>query len=138
MNYKKLLSDWVIPIALAIVFYTLITKLLFYQIKVPSESMYPTIKIGDRIIVTRVYDKTKLKRRDLIVFKSDELKQTLIKRLIGLPGDEIDIKDNGQVFINGNKIEEPYVVYKEELGKQFKVPKDKYLFLGDNRTNSFW
>jgi signal peptidase I len=98
--------------------------------------MYPTIKIGDRITVTRVYDKSKLKRGDIVVFYSYELKDRLIKRLIGLPGDEIDIKDNGQVFINGNKIEEPYVVYKEELGKQFKVPQDKYFFLGDNRADS--
>lgn len=64
------------------------------------------------------------------------LKDTLIKRLIGLPGDVIDVKDNGQVFVNGNKIEEPYVVYKEELGKQFKVPQNKYLFFGDNRAKS--
>ena len=136
MNYKKLFSDWVMPIALAIILATLINKFLFYNVRIPSESMYPTIKIGDRITVTRVYDRSKLKRGDIIVFYSYELKDRLIKRLIGLPGEEIEIKDNGQVFINGNKIEEPYVVYNEELGKRFKVPQDKYLFLGDNRASS--
>lgn len=129
-------SDWVMPIAFAIILATLINKFLFYNVRIPSESMYPTIKIGDRITVTRVYNKSNLKRGDIIVFYSYELKDRLIKRLIGLPGDEIDIKDNGQVFINGNKIEEPYVVYNEELGKRFKVPQDKYLFLGDNRASS--
>jgi len=124
------------PIAFAIILATLINKFLFYNVRIPSESMYPTIKIGDRITVTRVYDKSNLKRGDIIVFYSYELKDRLIKRLIGLPGDEIDIKDNGQVFINGNKSEEPYVVYNEELGKRFKVPQDKYLFLGDNRASS--
>lgn len=133
---KHIIKEWLLPILAAIILATLINKFLFYNIKVPSESMYPTIKIGDIITVTRVYDKSKLKRGDIIVFYSYELKERLIKRLIGLPGDDIDIKDNGQVFINGNKIEEPYVVYKEELGKQFKVPQDKYLFLGDNRANS--
>lgn len=133
---KHIIKEWLLPILAAIILATLINKFLFYNIKVPSESMYPTIKIGDIITVTRVYDKSKLKRGDIIVFYSYELKERLIKRLIGLPGDDIDIKNNGQVFINGNKIEEPYVVYKEELGKQFKVPQDKYLFLGDNRANS--
>lgn len=98
--------------------------------------MYPTIKIGDKIVVTRIYNKAKLKRGDLIVFKSDELEETLIKRLIGVPGDEVIIKDKGQVFINGSKIEEPYVVNMEDLDKKFKVPKNKYLFFGDNRANS--
>jgi len=136
LNYKRIFSDWVFPIVAAIIIATLIRLLLFYQIKVPSESMYPTIKIGDKIVVTRIYNKAKLKRGDLIVFKSDELKETLIKRLIGVPGDEVIIKDKGQVFINGSKIEEPYVVNMEDLDKKFKVPKNKYLFFGDNRANS--
>lgn len=136
MNYKKIFSDWVMPIAFAIILAILINNFLFYNVRIPSESMYPTIKIGDRITVTRVYNKSNLKRGDIIVFYSYELKDRLIKRLIGLPGDEIDIKDNGQVFINGNKSEEPYVVYNEELDKRFKVPQDKYLFLGDNRASS--
>jgi signal peptidase I len=137
LSYKKLFSDWVVPIALALILAVLINKFLFYKIKVPSESMYPTIKIGDRIIVTRVYDKAKLKNGDIVVFYSYELRETLIKRLIGLPGDEVNVKGNGEVFINGNKIEEPYVVYKEDLGKQFKVPQNKYLFFGDNRAKSW-
>ncbi|MBU3113049.1 signal peptidase I [Clostridium lacusfryxellense] len=136
MNYKKILSDWVFPIVAAVIIATLIRLLLFYQIKVPSESMYPTIKIGDKIVVTRVYNKAKLKRGDLIVFKSDELKLTLIKRLIGVPGDEVIIKDKGQVFINGIAIQEPYVVNKEDLDIKFKVPQNKYLFFGDNRASS--
>ena len=137
MNYKKVLGDWVMPIVLAIILAILINRFLFYKIKVPTESMYPTIKVGDKIIVTKVYDRTKLERSDIVVFYSNELKDTLIKRLIGLPGDEIEIKENGQVFINGNKSEESYVVYNEDLGKKFKVPQDKYLFFGDNRARSW-
>ncbi|MCB2301034.1 signal peptidase I [Clostridium tagluense] len=133
---KNFIKGWVPPILAALILAALIRGFLFYQVRVPSESMYPTIKIGDRIVVTKVYDKTKLKRSDIVVFYSYELKEKLIKRLIGLPGDVVDVKDNGEVFINGKKSEEPYVVYKEDLGKQFKVPKNKYLFFGDNRARS--
>jgi len=136
LHYKKLFSDWILPIVFAIILATLINKLWFYQIKVPSASMYPTIKIGDKITVTRIYNKENLKRGDLIVFKSDELQEDLIKRLIGIPGDEVIIKNKGQVFINGIKIEEPYVVNMEDLDKKFKVPQNKYLFFGDNRADS--
>ncbi len=134
---KHFIKGWVPPILAAIILALLIRGFLFYQVRVPSESMYPTIKIGDKIVVTKVYNKTKLKRGDIIVFYSYELKERLIKRLIGLPGDVVDVKDNGEVFINGKKSDEPYVVFKEELGKQFQVPQDKYLFFGDNRANSF-
>lgn len=134
---KKVIKEWLLPILAAIILATLINQLLFYQIKVPSASMYPTIKIGDKIIVTRVYNKENLKCGDIIVFKSDELKERLIKRLIGLPGDEVIIKDKGHVFINGSKIAEPYVVYMEDLDRKFIVPANKYLFFGDNRAISW-
>jgi signal peptidase I len=136
-SLKHFIKEWILPVIAAIVLATLINKLLFFQIKVPSASMYPTIKIGDKITVTKIYNKGKLKTGDLIVFKSDELKMTLIKRLIGLPGDEVIIKNKGHVYINGSEIEEPYVVYMEDLDKKFIVPKDKYLFFGDNRVDSF-
>lgn len=136
MNYKKIFSDWVMPIGVAIILAISINKFVFYKIKIPSESMYPTIKVGDRIIVTRIHDKSKLKRGDIVVFYSHESKDMLIKRLIGLPGDEVNIEDNGQVFINGDKSEEPYVVFNKDLVRQFKVPENKYLFLGDNRAAS--
>ncbi|MBU3191821.1 signal peptidase I [Clostridium bowmanii] len=133
---KQVSKEWLMPIISAIILATLINRFLFYNVKVPSESMYPTIKIGDKIAVARVYKKSKLKRGDIIVFYSYELKEKLIKRLIGLPGDVVDVKDTGEVFVNGKKFKEPYVVNKEELGIQFKVPENKYLFFGDNRANS--
>jgi signal peptidase I len=136
LNYKKLVSNWVIPIVAAIIIAALIRQFIFFQVTVPTTSMYPTIKTNDKITVTRVYKKENLKRGDIIVFKSDELKETLIKRLIGLPGDEVVVKNKGQVFINGIKTEEPYVVYSDDLDKKFKIPKNKYLFFGDNRANS--
>lgn len=136
-SLKYLIKEWLLPILVAIILAMLIKEFLFYQVKVPSASMYPTIKIGDRIIVTKVYNKKKLKSGDIIVFKSDELNEILIKRLIGLPGDEVVVKDKGRVFINGSEIAQPYVVNKDDLDIKFKVPENKYLFFGDNRADSF-
>jgi len=136
-SLKYLIKEWLLPILAAIILAMLIKEFLFFQVKVPSGSMYPTIKVGDRILVTKVYNKKNLKSGDIIVFQSDELKEVMIKRLIGLPGDEVVVKDKGRVFINGSEIAQPYVVNTEDLDKKFKVPENKYLFFGDNRASSF-
>lgn len=77
-----------------------------------------------------------IKRGDIIVFYSDELKETLIKRVIGLPGDHIVIHD-GIVNINGNDIKEDYVKNNARYNGTFDVPEDKFFFLGDNRPDSW-
>ena len=133
---KSLVFDWVIPIILAIIIALLINKFLFFKIYVPTSSMYPTIKPGDRIIAARVHNLSKLKRGDKVVFYSKELEETLIKRLIGLPGDSVEIKNDGTVYINGKEYEEPYVIEKSDMAGSFKVPAGEYLFLGDNRADS--
>lgn len=137
MKSNSFLKEWVMPIGVAILLAVLINQLLFFQVSVPTKSMYPTIKPGDRIIVTRVYDKKSLNRGDIVVFYSDELNETLIKRLIGLPGDEIKIDNNRDVYVNGEKVEQSYVVYNGGVGGTFKVPEGQYFFMGDNRANSW-
>lgn len=136
MDIKSFFKEWIVPIGAAAILALLITKFLFFQVKVPSKSMYPTIKPGDRITVTRVYNKSSLKTGDIVVFDSKELHETLIKRLIGCPGDTVKIDENGLVYVNGKKLEEPYVVYNGGIGGEFKVPDDKYFFMGDNRGDS--
>jgi signal peptidase I len=133
---KKLLNDWIYPIAIALILALLIKRFLFYNIYVPSGSMIPTIMIGDRILVTKSYNKDNIKRGDIVVFQSDERNELLIKRVIGLPGEKVEIKSDGSVFIDGNVIEEPYVVNKDPKTGSFNVPQHHYLFLGDNRANS--
>lgn len=133
----NIIKDWLLPIAAAILIAIIINKTLFFMIEVPSSSMYPTIKIGDRIAVTRIYNTNKLQRGDIIVFNSKELGIVLVKRLIGLPGDMVDIKENGELYINGKHKSEPYVIQNGGKSGTFKVPANSYFFLGDNRRDSF-
>ncbi len=113
---------------------------------IPSESMVPTLKINDKLIVDKLsYRFTNPQRGDVVVFsptdnikKNDPtLKDAFIKRVIGLPGDKVEVK-GGRVYINDRPQREDYI--KEEPYYQFgpvKVPPDSYLVLGDNRNNSF-
>jgi signal peptidase I len=133
---KSILGGWVIPVAIAFVLAMLIKQFLFFNINVPTASMFPTIKPGDRILVTRVYNKNKLKRGDIVVFHSKELKEDLIKRLIGVPNDTVVISEDGKVTVNGTLLKENYVVYNGGKGGSYKVPADSYFFLGDNRGDS--
>jgi signal peptidase I len=133
---KNFIKDWIYPIATALIIAVLINKFLLFKIYVPSESMVPTIMIGDQLFVTKVYNKDKIKRGDILVFYSEERGELLIKRVIGLPEEKIEIKEDGTVFVNGSKIDEPYVANKDKKSGTFNVPKGHYLFLGDNRANS--
>jgi signal peptidase I len=135
-NHKgNFFTDWIIPIAAAIVIAFLINKFLIFKVLIPSESMVPTLNVGDRLFVTRVYNLNKLKRGEILVFYSNELQESLIKRLIGLPGDKIKIED-GEVYVNGEKLEEDYIGTEDKFNGEYEVPEGKYFFLGDNRLIS--
>lgn len=138
---NNLFFDWVLPVIIAVVLAILINKFLIFKVYIPSSSMEPTLNVGDNLFVTRVYNPEKLHRGDIVVFESKELNEIVIKRLIGLPGDTIKI-DSGVVYVNGKKLDEPYVKNPMDTYGEYKVPKGKYFFLGDNRANSndarFW
>ncbi len=136
MEKNGFFHNWIVPILVAVVFAFLINRFVFFKVTVPTTSMFPTIETGDQLIVTRVYDRGNLKRGDIVVFKSDELGIILVKRLIGLPGEKVDIDETGQVSINGEKLQEDYVIYPEELEGHFQVPEGCFLFFGDNRADS--
>ena len=125
-------SDWVVPIVIAVILAVLINKFLIFKVKIPSESMVPTLNVGDRLFVTRVYNPENLKRGDIVVFYSEEKNEDMIKRLIGLPGDEVVIND-GRVTVNGETLEENYIGTVDNYSGEFTVPEGKYFFLGDNR-----
>ena len=124
--------DWIVPIVIAVILATLINKYVIFKVKIPSESMVPTLNVGDRLFVTRVYNPEKLKRGDVVVFDSEELNERMIKRLIGLPGDTVIIR-NGVVQVNGETLQEDYIGTPDNYNGEFQVPEGKYFFLGDNR-----
>ncbi|AOR24618.1 signal peptidase I [Clostridium taeniosporum] len=128
-------KEWGLTIIGAIVIGLLVWKFLIYTVWIKSASMKPTLEVKDRLIATRVYNPENLNRGDIVIFDSDELKEILIKRLIGLPGDHIEIKD-GIVSVNGEQLNEDYVKNNEVCNKTFDVPEGEYFFLGDNRANS--
>jgi signal peptidase I len=111
----------------------------------PSVSMAPTINRGDRFLVNRLaYRFGDVERGDIVVFKRppgepDPSIKDLVKRVIGLPGDEVSFRD-GAVFVNGTALVEPYVApgmrTEARRAELIKVPSEQVLVLGDNRTNS--
>lgn len=121
-----------------------VTQVLIVNAEIPSESMLPTLQIGDRVIADRIairLDKP-IERQKLIVIYKDirgqGVKEYYLKRVIGVPGDNVDIQD-GQLLINGNVSDEPYLLepMAHEGEWHFEVPEGKYFVLGDNRNNSF-
>jgi len=111
---------------------------------IPSGSMEPTLQINDHLMIEKVsYHLQKPERGDIVVFnptdtlKQENYHQAFIKRIIGLPGDTVEVK-GGHVYINGEVITEDYIkeIPKYNYGPQI-VPDDQYLVLGDNRNNSY-
>ena len=139
MTWKRLWKEWILPFGLEILALLLIVKFIFFIAIVPSGSMEPTIQERSALFTLRVHDLEKLERGDVIVFEAEtpELAgTTLIKRLIGLPGDHVEIDENGVMTINGEVQSEDYVVYQYAIPSVFDVPEGYYLFMGDNRVNS--
>lgn len=128
--------EWIVPIIVAIVIALLIKQFLIFKVYIPSGSMIPTLNEGDHLFVTRIYNTDNIQRGDIIVFDSDELNDVLIKRVIGLPGDTINIED-GTVYVNGEKLEEDYVKNNDHFYGEFTVPEGEFFFLGDNRAISY-
>jgi len=111
---------------------------------IPSGSMLPTLQINDRLIIDKwSYRSQAPQRRDIVVFsptkalKQQNIKDAVIHRVIGVPGDKVEVK-GGKVYINNQPLEENYI--QEAPDYQFgpvTVPPNSYFVLGDNRNNSF-
>lgn len=148
---KNELVEWLKVIVIAAVFVIGIRTFIFSPIIVDGASMMPTFENGDRVIVNKISPSINdYERFDIVVFKANE-EENFIKRIIGLPGDHIEYK-NDDLLVNGEKFEEPYLEkYKDELGgysdftndftleqltNSSEIPEGYYLVLGDNRPKS--
>lgn len=136
----------IIPYIIIIVVAIAINTFLVINARIPSGSMETTIMTGERVFGNRLaYKYGDPQRYDIIIFHfPDDEKRLFVKRLIGLPGDTIELKD-GQVYINGvNDMEnEPFVSSdKHDNFGPYTVPENCYFMLGDNRAHSndsrFW
>lgn len=139
---REIIEALLIAIVLALV----IRWLLFQPFYIPSSSMEPTLQINDRIIVSKLsYFWGEPQRGDIVVFKYPlDTKKDFVKRLIGMPGDTIEVKD-GLVYINEKVYDEDYLPEDLVINGDFGpvvVPAGNYFMMGDNRNNSddsrFW
>ncbi|MBJ8200634.1 signal peptidase I [Bacillus cereus] len=147
---KSSLWEWIKAILIAVVLAGVIRQFSFAPILVDGVSMAPTLHDRDRMIVNKIgYHIGDPKRFDIIVFRATEDKD-YIKRIIGLPGDEIEYR-NDKLYVNGKAYEEPYLDKQkkqiadgpltydfnlEEMTGKKTVPKDQLFVLGDNRRFS--
>ena len=142
----KELSEYIILFVVALLIMLFLNHFIIINARIPSGSMETTIMTGERVFGNRLaYKYGDPQRYDIIIFHfPDDEKRLFVKRLIGLPGDTIELKD-GQVYINGvNDMEnEPFVSSdKHDNFGPYTVPENCYFMLGDNRAHSndsrFW
>lgn len=117
-----------------------IITFLYQPVKVEGTSMQPELRDQDRLFINKfVYHVEKISRGDVVVFRYPrDTTKSFIKRVIGLPGDEIRIVD-GNVYINGKRMKEPYVPprYRDTRSmSEMTVPADEYFVMGDHRSIS--
>lgn len=136
---------------------------------IPTGSMLPTLQINDRLIIDKIsYSFSEPKRGDIIVFhppaglKNNKMKEALIKRIIAVAGEKIEIKNDGIVYVNDQPLAETYIASPEQpeafltldskhqtttlnvcppnqrfLTQPITVPPESYIVMGDNRKNSY-
>ncbi len=151
---KSVARDYFETIVVCVIFVLFSRAFVFQQSKIPTGSMKNTLLVGDYIMVNKfvygpsasaleraVLPMKPIERGDVVVFKyPEEPEVDYIKRVIGVPGDRIEIR-HGQVFVNDERQDEPYVrfLHPEPLRGSFgpvMVPEDSYFCMGDNRDES--
>jgi signal peptidase I len=153
----RIAIDWIVTIAGAIAIVLAIKAWVVNPYRIPSSSMEPTLhcakpgpgcesRLSDRVLANRfIYHFHDPQRGDIVVFKTPKAAQlrcgaggTFVKRLIGLPG-ETWSEESGYVYINGKKLNEPYIKKDRrdpESHDPQKIGKGHYFMMGDNRSSS--
>jgi signal peptidase I len=163
---KGAFREWIESLAFTIVFVLVFTSYIAQATQVPTESMKPTILVGDHFFLDKIafpanypavirsyIPHRSVKRLDIIAFKSPtDGNIPFVKRVIGLPGETVEVHDKA-VYVNGKKLDEPYKIHvdsttygadswtPEELKVRDNygpvvIPADNYFVMGDNRDNS--
>jgi signal peptidase I len=131
-----LLVDILETLLLSVVLFFLINA-VSARIKIDGSSMEPNLHHGEFVIVSKInYRFGAPERGDVVVFDFPRnITQEYIKRVVGLPGEEVKIED-GKIFVNGILLSEPYLEIEPQYEGEWTVPEDSLFVLGDNRNNS--
>lgn len=133
--YNKALSGTIYVLTIVAAVAVLIATLVLPVLQIEGTSMEPTLVNGDVVLLTKT---TSFDRGELCGFSWNN--KLLIKRVIGIPGDWIEIDTDGTVYLNGEKLDEPYAeqlsVGECNLEFPFQVPQEQYFVLGDMRESS--
>jgi signal peptidase I len=133
---------WVRDLVFSVLIAVILIVFIYQPVKVEGTSMMPTLTDQERIFINKFtyhYGLGSVSRGDMVVFWYPlDTSKSYIKRIIGVPGDEVQIV-SGQVYVNGNSLAEDYVPdeYRDRVswGAE-RVPVDKYFVLGDHRSSS--
>ena len=133
--YNKALGGTVYVLTIVAAVAVLIATLVLPVLQIEGTSMEPTLHNGDIVLLMKT---TRFERGDLCGFTWNN--KLLIKRVVGVPGDWIEIDTDGTVYLNGDKLDEPYVEKKAfgecDLEFPFQVPAEQYFVIGDMRESS--
>ncbi|HTT61815.1 MAG TPA: signal peptidase I [Bryobacteraceae bacterium] len=134
--------SWVRDLAFSVLLAVILIVFIYQPVKVEGTSMMPALTDQERIFINKFtyrFGSGNIERGDLVVFWFPlDRSKSYIKRVIGLPGDTVQI-DNGTVFVNGGQLDEPYVPseYRDRQSlAPTTVPPDNYFVLGDHRSSS--
>jgi signal peptidase I len=138
----KQVIEWVLLIGTALAIALIIKTFLFQAFYIPSESMVPTLKIHDRVLVNKLsYKLHDIHRGDIVVFTKPKTEESdikdLVKRVIALPGESVEGRD-GHIYIDGKLLKEPYLpdgIVTSTFAAQ-PVPSNSIWVMGDNRPES--
>lgn len=160
---KSLIREYVEALAIALALAFLIRAFVVQAFKIPSESMLDTLQVGDHLLASKfaygvklpftnkyIYEGPDPERGDIIIFQyPNDPSVDYIKRVIGVPGDTIEVRQK-QLYRNGQPVKEDFIRHTDPNGIErirddygpVTVPEGKYFVMGDNRDNSldsrFW
>ncbi len=142
-SFVRGLVEWLVVLVGAVLVALILRTFLFQAFWIPSESMEVTLLKQDRVLVNKLsYRLHEVNRGDVVVFRRPDEEQAeirdLIKRVIGLPGETVEGRDNA-IFVDGNKLIEPYLDPSEVISEfgPVTVPEGEMFVMGDNRDESY-
>lgn len=133
--YRRALRSTIAVLVVVAAVAVLVTTLFLPILQISGDSMSPTLESDEIVVLIKTND---FERGDIIAFYYQG--KILLKRIVALPGDDVVIDADGNVYVNGKLLEEPYVNEKSlgncDLDFPYKVPYDGYFVMGDRRSNS--